>query len=221
MENLDNSPVSTLPTNFCKADNEDFDFIVELISIADKEKDAHKIANAIIDEFGSFSRFSSLPMERMVQVEGVCSNIAKISILVRQAAISILRNKVTNKPIIDDYFSLYEYLSADLGSSPIEKVKIIFLDSMNQLMKDITIAEGSFDQAKVCLREILRTTLDLSASAIIMVHNHPSGPSRPSKQDIIFTKSVLSVLNAINVAVVDHIVVGIDGISSMKKLNMI
>jgi DNA repair protein RadC len=200
---------------------QDFDYFLELISIVAPRNDARKITANIINDFGTFSKFSSASLERMIQVDGVDQNIAKVAILIRQAALAILRNRISNRPVIDNYDALYDYIKADIGGSSTEKMKIFFLDNMHHLLKDATIAEGSFDALKICVRETLRITLDVSASAIIMVHNHPSGPSKPSKQDIIFTKNILSVLNAINVAVVDHIVVGTDGFSSMKKLNMI
>jgi DNA repair protein RadC len=194
---------------------------LELISIVLPRNDARKATTNIINDFGTFSKFSSASLERMIQVDGVDQNIAKMTILIRQAALAILRKRISDRPVIDNYGALYDYINADIGGSSTEKMKIFFLDKMNHLLKDVTIAEGSFDALKICVRETLRITLDVNASAIIMVHNHPSGPSKPSKQDIIFTKNILTVLNAINVAVIDHIVIGNDGFSSMKQQNLI
>jgi DNA repair protein RadC len=128
---------------------------------------------------------------------------------------------VVKRPVISSWSALLAYTKAALAHAPREQFRVLFLDKKNQLIADEVMNEGTVDHAPVYPREVARRALELSASAVILVHNHPSGDPTPSAADIDMTRQVVEAGRALRIAVHDHLVVGRDGVASFKALGLI
>ncbi len=124
-------------------------------------------------------------------------------------------------PVLASWQSLLDYLRADMAHLTTERVRLLYLDSKNRLIRDELTSEGSIDQAAIYVREVIRRSIDLGAAAIILVHNHPSGDSAPSRQDIALTREIIDAGKKLGISVHDHIIVGKDGYSSMWSAGLI
>jgi len=141
--------------------------------------------------------------------------------LLQEAALRIGRGEVAKRPVISSWSALIAYTKAALAHEPREQFRVLFLDKKNQLIVDEVMNEGTVDHAPVYPREVARRALELSASAVILVHNHPSGDPTPSGADIDMTRQVIEAGRALKIAVHDHLVVGREGVASFKALGLI
>jgi DNA repair protein RadC len=133
----------------------------------------------------------------------------------------LLSEPVREQPILASWQSLLDYLRADMAHLTIERMRVLYLNSKNMLVRDEVASEGSIDQTAVYVREIIRRAMDLGAAAIILVHNHPSGDSAPSRQDISMTREISDAGKKLGITVHDHIIIGKDGFSSMRSAGLI
>ena len=134
---------------------------------------------------------------------------------------SPVKRAVRELPILSSWQSLLDYLLADMAHLTIERVRTLYLNSKNMLIRDEVASEGSVDQAAIYTREVIRRAMDLGAAAIILVHNHPSGDSAPSRQDIAMTRDIADAGKKFGIAVHDHIIIGKNGFSSMRSSGLI
>ncbi|MFM2409550.1 MAG: repair protein RadC, partial [Pseudomonadota bacterium] len=124
-------------------------------------------------------------------------------------------------PVLASWQSLLDYLRADMAHLTIERVRVLYLNSKNGLILDEIASEGSIDQSAIYIREVLRRAMDVGAAAVIVVHNHPSGDSAPSRQDILMTREIADAGKKLGIAVHDHVIIGKDGFSSMRSAGLI
>jgi DNA repair protein RadC len=124
-------------------------------------------------------------------------------------------------PILASWQALLDYLRADMAHLTTERVRVLYLNSKNQMMRDEIAGEGSIDQAPIYVREVIRRAIDLGAAAIILVHNHPSGDCAPSRQDIALTREIMDAGKKLGISVHDHVIIGKDGHSSMRSAGLI
>jgi len=141
--------------------------------------------------------------------------------LVTELLQRVLREQIQDRPLISSWTALLEYLQVTLAHEPIEQFRVMFLDRKNVLIKDEVQQRGTVDHTPLYPREIVKRALDLAASAIIMVHNHPSGDPTPSRADIDMTKQVVSALSAVGISVHDHVIVGKNKHTSFKSQRLI
>ena len=125
------------------------------------------------------------------------------------------------RPVLGSWQSLLDYLHADMAHLAIERVRVLFLNNKNMLIADEAVQEGSVDESAVYIREVMRRALDLHATAIIVVHNHPSGDPAPSQQDIRLTRDLAEAGRHLNVTLHDHIIIGAKGHSSLRAMGLI
>ena len=123
--------------------------------------------------------------------------------------------------MLGSWQALLDYLHADMAHNPVERVRVLFLNSKNMLIRDDPMSEGSVDEAAVYVREILRRALDCHATALILVHNHPSGDPQPSAQDIKLTRELVDAGRHLKIAVHDHVIIGARGHSSLRAMGLI
>jgi DNA repair protein RadC len=123
--------------------------------------------------------------------------------------------------VLASWQSLLDYLRADMAHLTIERVRVLYLNSKNGLILDEIASEGSIDQSAIYIREVLRRAMDVGAAAVIVVHNHPSGDSAPSRQDILMTREIADAGKKLGIAVHDHVIIGKDGFSSMRSAGLI
>lgn len=140
--------------------------------------------------------------------------------IVREVSVRLARTAVSARPVISSSPALRAYVMTDLGAAPREEFRVLFLDKKNRLIRDERLGEGTVDHAPVYPREVVRRALELAACALILLHNHPSGDPAPSSADVEMTRQIVSAARALNLVVHDHLVVGREGVASLKALGL-
>ncbi len=184
------------------------------------QKDTKDLAKRLIARFGSLSAVWSASVEELCTVKGVGEAVALDLRLVHEAATRLARDPVARRTVISSWDALLAYVRVALAHEPREQVRVLFLDRKNQLIADELMNRGTVDHAPVYPREIVRRALELSASAVILVHNHPSGDPTPSAADVDMTRRVVEAGRTLDIVVHDHLVVGRDGVASLKALGL-
>ena len=179
--------------------------------------DVKPIAKDLLRRFGSLAGVLSAPVAELCTVKGVGETAALDLKLVHEAAQRIGREAVAKRPVISSWNALLDYVRVSIQHEPREQFRVLFLDKKNQLTLDEVMNTGTVDHAPVYPREVVRRALELSASAVILVHNHPSGDPSPSAADIAVTKEVVAAAKALGIAVHDHLIVGRHGVESLKS----
>ena len=128
---------------------------------------------------------------------------------------------VREQPILSSWQALLDYLRLDMAHLTTERVRVLYLNTKNMLIRDEVAGEGSIDQAPFYTREIIRRSIDLGAAAIILVHNHPSGDSSPSRQDITMTREIIEAGKRLGISVHDHVIIGKDGFTSLRSAGLL
>jgi DNA repair protein RadC len=184
-------------------------------------RDVKPLAKSLIARFGSFAEAVNAPEPRLREIAGLGE--AAIVELRLMAAVSqrVARGAVKQRPVLSSWSSVIEYCRAAMAFADKEQFRILFLDKRNQLIADEVQQTGTVDHTPVYPREVVKRALELSATAIIMVHNHPSGDPTPSHADIQMTKQVSEIAQPLGIAVHDHIIVGKQGHASLKGLKLI
>ena len=141
--------------------------------------------------------------------------------LIRAAALRLAKGEIVNRPVLGTWQSILDYCRAAMAFEDIEQFRILFLDKKNQLIADEVQQQGTVDHTPVYTREVMKRALELAASAIILVHNHPSGDPTPSLADIDMTKKIIQAGEKLNILVHDHIIIGRKGHVSFRSLTLI
>jgi DNA repair protein RadC len=182
--------------------------------------DVKPLAKALIARFGSLGGVWAASIEELTTVKGVGESVALDLKLVHAAAERLGREQVAKRPVISSWTALLAYVRLALAHEAREQFRVLFLDKKNQLIADEVMNRGTVDHAPVYPREVVRRALELSASSIILVHNHPSGDPTPSSADVEMTRQVVEAARSLRIAVHDHLVVGRDGVASLKALGL-
>jgi len=183
--------------------------------------DVKPLAKQLIARFGSLGAVLAASGEALRTVPGVGEAIALDLNLVQEAALRAAREQVARRPVISSWSALLAYVKTALAHEPREQFRLLFLDKKNQLIADEIMNRGTVDHAPVYPREVARRALELSACALILVHNHPSGDPTPSSADVDMTRQIVEACRALRIGVHDHLVVGRDGTASFKALGLI
>ena len=199
----------------------DYEMLELILFRAIPVRDVKPLAKELLARFGSFAEVISAPVERLKEVEGIGESVATDLKIVAAAAQRLAKGQVRKRPVLSSWSSVLDYCRAAQAFSEKEQFRILFLDKRNQLIADEVQQEGTVDHTPVYPREVVKRALELSATAIILVHNHPSGDPTPSHADIEMTKQVANVAKPLGVALHDHIIVGKDGHVSLKGLRLI
>jgi DNA repair protein RadC len=199
----------------------DYELLEMVLFRAIKRGDTKPIAKALIARFGSFAEVISAPANLLMEVKGVGPAIVTELKLIRAAALRLARGEVINRPILGSWNSLIEYCRAAMAFEDVETFRLLFLDKKNQLIADEEQQRGTVDYTPVYAREVVKRALELSASAIILVHNHPSGDPTPSLADRDMTKKIIQAAEKLNIQVYDHVIIGRKGHVSFRNLQLI
>lgn len=170
--------------------------------------DVKPIANRLIRTFGDFNGVISAPFARLQEVEGVGPEMALDLKLIEASAHRMARGRILGKPVLSNWNQLLDYCRVSMSHRDTEQFRILFLDRKNVLIADELQAKGTVDHVPVYPRELIKRALDLNASALILVHNHPSGDPTPSDADIRMTGQIVAACDAMGITVHDHLVVG-------------
>ncbi len=184
-------------------------------------KDVKPIAKRLIARFGSFAEVLGAPEQQIREVEGVGPATAFDLKLTFAAAQRLTKGLIARKTILSSWSAVIDYCRAAMAFSEKEQFRILFLDKKNQLVADEVQQTGTIDHTPVYPREVVKRALELSATAVILVHNHPSGDPTPSRADIQMTQQIIDIAKPLGISVHDHIIVGRDGHCSMRGLNLI
>jgi DNA repair protein RadC len=199
----------------------DYELLEMLLFRSIPRGDVKPLAKALIARFGSFGAVLGASVEALKTVPGVGQAVALDLKLAHEAALRVTREQVSARPVISSWSALLDYVRTALAHEPREQVRVLFLDKKNQLIADELMNRGTVDHAPVYPREVARRALELSASAVILVHNHPGGDPAPSQSDINMTRQVLEALRPLSIGVHDHLVVARHGIASFKSLGLL
>jgi DNA repair protein RadC len=184
-------------------------------------RDVKPIAKELIRRFGSFAEVLTQPVSRLTEVPGVGEAVAVDLRLVAAAGQRLARGAVAQRPVLSSWNAVIDYCRAAMAFEPREQFRILFLDKKNALIADEVQQTGTVDHTPVYPREIVRRALELSSTAVILVHNHPSGDPTPSQADIRMTREIVEVAKAMGIVVHDHIIVGREGHASFKGLKLL
>ncbi|HNW18225.1 MAG TPA: DNA repair protein RadC [Sphingorhabdus lacus] len=199
----------------------DHELVEYILALAIPRKDTKPLAKQLLAHYGGFSALLTADTENIVRQAGMGETSTAALKIVQAAALRLLSEPVREQPMLASWQSLLDYLRADMAHLTIERVRTLYLNSKNMLIRDEVSSEGSIDQAAIYTREVIKRAIDLGAAAIILVHNHPSGDSAPSRQDIAMTRDIITAAKSFGIAVHDHIIIGKDGYSSMRSAGLI
>lgn len=183
--------------------------------------DVKGIAKTLIARFGTFAEVVAAPAELLQEVKGVGPAIIHDLKLVEQASRRVALGAVRNRQVLSSYASVVEYCRTAMAFAEREEFRLLFLDKKNGLIGDEVMHKGTVDHTPVYPREIVRRALQLNASAVILVHNHPSGDPAPSRADIEMTNEIVAVAEPLGIVIHDHLIVGRKGHSSFRALGLI
>ncbi|MDP8994190.1 MAG: DNA repair protein RadC [Pseudomonadota bacterium] len=199
----------------------DHELVEYLLALAIPRRDTKSLAKRLIRKFGGFGALLSANAETIARVADISEGAVAALKIAQAAALRLLSEEVRNRPVLASWQALLDYLHADMAHNPIERVRVLFLNSKNVLIRDEPMWEGSVDESAVYIREVMRRALDYHATALIIVHNHPSGDPSPSQQDIKLTRDLIEAGRHLGIAIHDHVVVGAKGSFSMRGQGLI
>ena len=182
--------------------------------------DVKPLAKQLLGRFGSLGGVLGATAAELRSVKGVGEALALDLKLAHEAALRTAREAVARRPVISSWSALLAYVKTALAHEAREQFRVLFLDKKNQLIADEVMNRGTVDHAPVYPREVMRRALELSASAVILVHNHPSGDPTPSAADVDMTRQVVDAGRPLRIAVHDHLIAARDGIASLKALGL-
>ncbi|WP_245293205.1 RadC family protein [Mongoliimonas terrestris] len=184
------------------------------------QKDLKPLAKQLIAEFGSFAEVIGAPEARLARVKGIGPKVALNLKILHAAAKRLARGAVLKRPVLSSWSAVIDYCRAAMAFEEKEQFRILFLDKKNAVIADEVQQTGTVDHTPVYPREVVKRALELSATALILVHNHPSGDPTPSRADVTMTKQIVDVAGPLGIAVHDHIIIGRDGHASLKGLRL-
>src|SRR5689334_7834711 len=199
----------------------DYELLELILFRALPRRDVKPLAKSLLAKFGSFAEVIAAPQARLAEVNGLGgAGITELKI-VQAAASRLLRGAITKRPVLSSWSSVLDYCRSAQGFADREQFRVLFLDKRNALIADEVQQTGTVDHTPVYVREVVKRALELSSTAIVLVHNHPSGDPTPSRADIEMTKQIVAAAKPLGILVHDHIIVGKQGHASFRGLGLI
>ncbi len=194
----------------------DHELVEYLLALAIPRRDTKPLAKKLLREFGGFGGLMAADAATIARVGEISDGAAAALKIAQASALRLLEKEIVERPILASWQALLDYLRADMAHEPIERVRVLFLNSKNVLIANETMWEGSVDESAVYIREIMRRALDLHATAIIVVHNHPSGDPEPSPDDLHLTAEAIAAGRLLDIALLDHVILAADSYVSLR-----
>ncbi|KAA5602291.1 RadC family protein [Blastochloris sulfoviridis] len=198
----------------------DYELLELVLFRALPRQDTKPLAKALLSRFGSFAEVLSAPPARLVEVEGVGEAVAAELKIIQAAAQRLARGAVKDRPVLGSWSQVLDFCRAAMAFAEREEFRILFLDKRNQLIADEVLSRGTIDHTPVYPREVVKRALELSASALILVHNHPSGDPTPSTADIQMTCKIIEAAAPLGITLHDHLIIGKNGHASFRGLGL-
>ncbi len=199
----------------------DYEMLELVLFGAIPRRDVKPLAKELIEIFGSYAEVLAAPAQRLGEIKGLGDAAITELKIVQAAAGRMLKGEVKKRHVLSSWSSVLDYCRGAMAFDDKEQFRILFLDKRNQLILDEVQQKGTVDHTPVYPREVVKRALELSATAIILVHNHPSGDPTPSRADIVMTEAIVDVAKPLGILVHDHIIVGKDGHASLKSMKLI
>ncbi len=179
-----------------------------VLFLALPRRDTKPIARALLARFGSFANAIAAPLQELRDIEGLGEAGAAALRTVQAAALRLARAEIIDRPVLNNWDRLLSYLTAALTRERVEQFRVLFLDTRNRLIADEPQARGTVNHTPVYPREVVKRALELQATALILVHNHPSGDPTPSRADLDMTQEIKAAAGSLGIVLHDHLVVG-------------
>jgi DNA repair protein RadC len=199
----------------------DYELLELILFLAIPQRDVKPLAKTLLREFGTIQGVLTADVARLLEIKGIKENAAMALRVVEAAARWLAREEVLQRNVLTGWDKVLDYCRTILAREPTERFHLLFLDRKNVLIADEHQQEGTVDHTPVYPREVVKRALELNASAIIMVHNHPSGDPAPSRADIEMTRQVREALRAVGILLHDHLVIGRAGHASFKAMGLL
>ena len=198
----------------------DYELIEYLLTLTIPRVDTKPLAKRLIDSFGGIGPLLDASPDTLRR-EGITDPTIAALKIAEATALRLLEARVEGRPVLSSWDALGDYLHAAMAHSRVEEVRILFLNAKNMLIANEALWQGSVDEASVHVREVIARAIALGATAIIIVHNHPSGDPSPSQQDIRLTRDLVEAARHMKITVHDHVIVGAQGRTSMRAMGLI
>ena len=199
----------------------DHEVVEYLLMTAIPRRDVKPLARTLLKRFGSLAGVFNADPRALAQHPGMGETSAAAIKIVALAARRLARQVVREKPVLGSWQALIDYLHIDMAHLTVERVRVLYLNAQNMLIHDEHVGDGSIDEAAIHPREVIRRALDLGSTALILVHNHPSGSPEPSRADIQITGRIAEAGRLLGITVHDHVIIGREGHVSLKAKGLI
>ncbi len=199
----------------------DYELLELALFAALPRRDTKPLAKTLLKTFGSFAEVIHAPETRLREIEGIGDASINQLKLIAAAASRIAKGEIRQRTALSSWNDVIDYCRTSMAFADKEQFRILFLDKRNQLIADEVQQTGTVDHTPVYPREVIKRALELSATAVLLVHNHPSGDPTPSQADIQMTRAIIDIASPLGIAVHDHIIVGRNGHASLKGMKLI
>ena len=199
----------------------DYELLEYVLALAIPRQDVKPLAKELLTQFGDLPTLLAASPGELTRIKGVGESVAAALKFVEALSIRQLQRKALEKPLLSNFDAVTDYLHARLAHELTEEFRVLFLDNRNRLIRDEKFGEGTVNQAPAYPREIVKRAIELQASAVILVHNHPSGDPTPSRDDIQLTRAIADAAKPLGIAVHDHLVIARTGHRSLRADGLI
>ncbi|GAA0597290.1 hypothetical protein GCM10009416_39440 [Craurococcus roseus] len=195
----------------------DYELLEMLLFFAFKTGDTKPLAKELINRYGSFAAVLAAPPRELLEARGLGPHSVSAIKLVQASALRLAKAEVMERPVLNNWDRLSDYLTAALARERVEQFRVLFLDPRNRLLADEAQGKGTVNHTPVYPREVVKRALEVGATALILVHNHPSGDPTPSRADVEMTAEVKAAAGVFGIAVHDHLIVGNGRQTSLRR----
>ena len=199
----------------------DYELLEMALYIALPRRDTKALARALLAEFGSFPAVCAAPVNALLAIDGIGEAAAATLKVVQAAALRLARGELADRPLLGNWDRLIGYLTAVLAREKTEQCRVLFLDNRNRLIADEVMGRGTVNHTPVYPREVVRRALEVQATALILVHNHPSGDPRPSAEDVEMTRDVKQAAGLMGITLHDHVIIGNGAWCSLRQKGLL
>jgi DNA repair protein RadC len=201
---------------------EDYELLELALQLMIPRRDTKALAKTLLREFGSFSAVFNASAARLEQVKGLGPTTVAHLKVIQAVSARFARDRIDDdKPILSSWSELIDYCRSQMAYQSIEQFRILFLDKKNRLIADEVQQSGTVDHTPVYPREVIKRSLELSATALILVHNHPSGDPAPSSADVRMTREIADIAKPLGITLHDHLIIGRSGHASLRSLKLL
>jgi DNA repair protein RadC len=199
----------------------DHELLEMTLFLAILRQDTKKLAYRLLQRFGSYANVVAAPVHELLSVEGIGESGAAALKIIQAASLRLARAELLNRPVLNNWTALTDCLTAVLARERIEQFRVLYLDARNRLLADEAQSRGTVNHTPVYPREVAKRALELNATALILVHNHPSGDPTPSAEDVAMTRQIHAAVQAVSVVLHDHVIVGNGRHTSFREVGLL